>query len=221
MTWVSDLLTVIPATVLIWASSITLGALIGVAVAAARSSRNTALRVIATVYIEVFRGIPTLVWLFIVFFGLTSFGFSPTAMFSAILTLGVVASAYTAEIYRSGLNSVPATQREATVALGLPQHIALSKVVIPQAKPIIFAGLGSFGIHLLKETALASLIGVVEIMNVANYLVERGANGLSVFLIVGLIYIILCLPVGGLAALLARPARVKSTGADQKVAVSR
>jgi His/Glu/Gln/Arg/opine family amino acid ABC transporter permease subunit len=220
MTWVADLLAVIPATVLIWASSIVLGALIGLAVAAARSSRNTALRIIATVYIEVFRGIPTLVWLFIVFFGLNTFGFSPTAVFSAILTLGIVSSAYTAEIYRSGLNSVPATQREATVALGLPQHIALSKVIVPQAKPIIFAGLGSYGIHLLKETALASLIGVVEIMNVANYLVERGANGLSVFLIAGLIYIILCLPIGGLAALLARPARVKAPEAGQKMVVS-
>jgi ABC-type amino acid transport system permease subunit len=99
--------------------------------------------------------------------------------------------------------------------------MALAKVIVPQAKPIIFAGLGSYGIHLLKETALASLIGVVEIMNVANYVVERGANGLSVFLIAGLIYIILCLPIGGLAALLARSVRVKATADGQNVAVSR
>lgn len=221
MTWVTDLLAVVPTTILIWAASITVGAVLGIAIAAGRTSSNKALRALATVYIEVFRGIPTLVWLFIVFFGLTSFGFSPTAVFSAILTLGIVSSAYIAEIYRSGLNAVPTTQREATTALGLPPRIALAKVVIPQAKPIIFAGLGSFGIHLLKETALASLIGVVELMNVANYMVERGANGLTVFLVVGLIYIALCLPIGGLAALLGRPARARKLAVQQEPAVSR
>jgi polar amino acid transport system permease protein len=221
MTWVSDLLAAVPTTILIWAASVAVGAVLGIAVAAGRTSSNAVLRSIATVYIEVFRGIPTLVWLFIVFFGLTSFGFSPTAVFSAILTLGIVSSAYIAEIYRSGLNAVPTTQREATTALGLPPYIALVKVVVPQAKPIIFAGLGSFGIHMLKETALASLIGVVEIMNVGNYLVERGANGLSVFLVVGLIYIALCLPIGGLAALLGRPARARKLKVQQEPAVSR
>ncbi|UKA49732.1 amino acid ABC transporter permease [Arthrobacter sp. FW305-123] len=221
MTWVSDLLAAVPTTILIWSASVAVGAVLAIAIAAGRTSSNAALRTIATVYIEVFRGIPTLVWLFIVFFGLTSFGFSPTAVFSAILTLGIVSSAYIAEIYRSGLNAVPTTQREATTALGLPAHIALMKVVVPQAKPIIFAGLGSFGIHLLKETALASLIGVVELMNVANYLVERGANGLTVFLIVGLIYIALCLPIGGLASLLGRPARAKKMAIRQEPVVSR
>lgn len=221
MTWVSDLLAAGPTTILIWAASVAVGAVLAIAIAAGRTSPNAALRTLATVYIEVFRGIPTLVWLFIVFFGLTSFGFSPTAVFSAILTLGIVSSAYIAEIYRSGLNAVPTTQREATTALGLPAHIALMRVVVPQAKPIIFAGLGSFGIHMLKETALASLIGVVELMNVANYLVERGANGLTVFLVVGLIYIALCLPIGGVASLLGRPARAKKMAVRQEPVASR
>jgi ABC-type amino acid transport system permease subunit len=58
-------------------------------------------------------------------------------------------------------------------------------------------------------------------MNVANYLVERGANGLTVFLIVGLIYIVLCLPIGGLAALLGRPARARQTAVRPEPVVSR
>lgn len=220
MNWLSNLLAVVPVTLMLWAASIAVGALVGAAVAAARMSKSVLLRVPATLFIEVVRGIPTLVWLFVVFFGLQTFGFSPTALFSAVLTLGVVSSAYIAEIYRSGLNSVPAQQREATTALGLAPRTALAKVLLPQANPIILAGLGSFGIHLLKETALASLIGVVEIMNVANYLVERGANGLSVFLIAGLTYMVLCLPIAALASVLGRPAHQRKAAAAARKAVA-
>lgn len=209
MNWVADLLAAVPQSLAVWAGSIVLGAVLGVFVAAARMSRHGLVRGLSAGYIEVFRGVPTLVWLFIVFFGLTSFGFNPTALSSAILTLGAVTAAYTAEIYRSGLGAVPHQQREGATALGLPPRIVLAKVLIPQARPIIFAGLGSFGIHLLKETALASLIGVVEVMNVANYLVERGANGLEVFLVAGLVYIVLCLPIAAASAVLGRAVRAK------------
>ncbi|WP_120003746.1 amino acid ABC transporter permease [Nesterenkonia muleiensis] len=207
MIWLTDVLAVIPISLFIWAVSLVLGAVVAVPTAGARMSQLRPVRILAAVYIEIFRGIPTLVWLFVIFFGLRTFGLSPTALVSAILTLGIASSAYIAETYRSGLSSVPIQQREATTALGLSPRLSLIKIVLPQAKPIIFAGLGSYAIHLLKETALTSLIGVVEMMTVANYLVERGANGLTVFFVTGVIYMLLCLPIAGAVRLLGRSRR--------------
>lgn len=204
MKWLTDLLAALPTTLLLWALALAIGAILALLVTAARTHKSRWLSIPATIYIEVLRGIPTLVWLFLIFFGLTQFGYSLTALSSAVLTLGVVSSAYFAEIYRSGLQAVPKQQREATVALGLPPVISLVKVIGPQATPIILAGSGSFAIHLLKETALASLIGVVEVMNVANYSVERGASGIQVFLAAGLIYMVLCLPIAWAADRLAK-----------------
>lgn len=204
MMWLTDVLAVIPISLFIWAVSLALAAAIAVPIAGARMSRFRTARLLAAVYIELFRGIPTLVWLFLIFFGLQTFGLTPTALVSAILTLSIASSAYIAETYRSGLSSVPVQQHEATTALGLSPRLSIIKIVLPQAKPIIFAGLGSYAIHLLKETALTSLIGVVEMMTVANYLVERGANGLTVFFVTGVIYMLLCLPIAGAARLLGR-----------------
>lgn len=207
MIWLSEILTALPATIILWASALAVGLIIAVPSAAARRSDHRLLRFLATLWIETFRGIPTLVWLFLVFFGLSQTGYHPNALAAGILAMGLVSSAFIAETYRSGLDAVPAQQWEATVALGLPPGTALRTVVLPQARPIIAAGIGSYAIHLLKETALASLIGVVEIMNVSNYLVERGANGMLVFLVSGLIYILLTLPIAGLFVLLGRTRR--------------
>ncbi len=204
MSWFTDILHALPTTVLLWAVAMVIGMVLGVPLVAARRDSRRWLRLLATTWIEVFRGVPTLVWLFVVFFGLAQTGFKPGALASGMLAMGLVSSAFVAEIYRSGLETVPRQQREATVALGLRSHTALRYVLLPQARPIIAAGIGSFAIHLIKETALASLIGVVEIMNVSNYLVERGANGLTVFLVAGLVYVVLTLPIAGLAALVGR-----------------
>lgn len=215
-----EIFTAIPIAVGLWAASFALGAIIAIPVAWLRLNRIWVLRLIATVYIEVFRGIPTLVWLFLVFFGLKNVVASPTAVSSAILTLAMASSAYLAETYRSGIAAVPVQQHEATTVLGLHPWIAFTRVVWPQARPIIAAGMGSFGVHMFKETALTSLIGVVEIMTVANYLVERGANGLTVFAACGVIYMIICLPISWGARLLGtvgarRPAKPSKTGASQ------
>lgn len=187
---------------MLWGVSFVTGAIIAVFVAAARMSTYRMLRVSATVFIETLRGIPTLVWLFIVFFGIVQFGFSPTATASAIIALSLSCSVYLAEVYRSGISSVDKQQREATQALGLPRLISMVKIILPQARPIILAGMGTFAIHLLKETALVSLLGVVDIMNIANYLVQQGENGLSVFFAAGLIYMVLCVPIAIVARLL-------------------
>lgn len=189
----------IPVTLLLWAAGQLGGGLLAVPVAAARMSTRRTVRLVATIWIEGFRGIPTLVWVFVIFFGLGTVGLSFTSLTAGALTLALVSSAHLAEAYRSGWEAVPRLQGEAALAIGLPRHIRLRRVMFPQAAPLIIAGAGSYSMHLLKETALISLIGVVDIMAIANYQVERGGNGFILFLLAGVIYFGLSLVIAGLA----------------------
>jgi len=199
------LLQSLPTTLLLWFASQVLGLLLAIPVAAARMNGNRLIRTVALWWIEIFRGIPTLVLLFIVFFGLSINGFSPDSMTAAILALGFSSSGYLAESIRAGFEAVPRQQTEAAMALSLPTLVRLRKVLLPQAFPIISEGVVSYSIHLFKETALASLIGVVDVMAVAYYLVERGVDGPTVFFFAGAIYLIGCLLLAWLAHLIARP----------------
>jgi len=197
-----QLLQTVPSTMLLWAAAQVLGLVLAIPVAAARMSRERTLRWIALLWIEVTRGIPTLVLLFIVYFGLSINDFRPPAMTAAILALGLSSSGYLAESIRAGFEAVPRQQTEAAMALSLPLATRLGRVLLPQALPIISEGVVSYAIHLFKETALASLIGVIEVMAVANYLVERGVNGPTVFLFTGAIYLVGCLLLAWLAHLI-------------------
>ncbi len=201
------LLQSLPTTILLWFASQVLGLALAVPIAAARMSKNRVLRTAALWWIEIFRGIPTLVLLFIVFFGLSVNGFSPDSMTAAVLALGFSSSGYLAESIRAGFEAVPRQQTEAAMALSLPPLVKLGKVLLPQAFPVISEGVVSYSIHLFKETALASLIGVVDVMAVAYYLVERGVDGPTVFFFAGAIYLLGCLLLAGVAHLIGRPRR--------------
>lgn len=193
MNILQPLLQALPITLLLWLGAQALGLALAIPVAAARMSRVRILRIVAIWWIEIFRGIPTLVLLFVVFFGLSLGSFHPSTMLAGILALGFSSSGYLAESIRAGFEAVPRQQREAAMALSLPLHTRLGRVLLPQAMPIITEGIVSYSIHLFKETALASLIGLIDMMAVAYYLVERGMDGTVVFAIVGTIYLVGCL----------------------------
>lgn len=200
-----SLLQALPTTVMLWFGAQVLGLVLAVPVATARMSSNRFLRIVALWWIEIFRGIPTLVLLFIVFFGLSINGVSPSSMTAAILALGFSSSGYLAETIRAGFEAVPRQQYEAATALSLGPYVKLRKVLLPQAMPVISEGVLSYSIHLFKETALASLIGVIDVMAVGYYLVERGASGPTVFMFAALIYLTVCLLLAGLVRLIAGP----------------
>lgn len=186
-------------TLLVTIVSFLLAAVLGIAVATARKSSNSLLSAVAAAWITVVRGVPPLVWLFIVYFGITVGGAKFTPVSAAIITFGVVGSAYLAEAYRAGLDALPKSQREALAALTMPRGAAMRLVILPQALPVIISTCASYGIHLLKDTALASLIGVQEMTYLANEVVQRGADGFAAFFLLGMVYLALSLPVGLLA----------------------
>jgi polar amino acid transport system permease protein len=183
-------------TLLLFVSSYLMAAVLGVGVGALRLSNNAVLRAAGAAWIAFFRGIPSLVWLFIIFFGVSISGDRLTAVSAAAVTFGLVGSAYLAEAYRAGFESLPRGQMEALNALGMPRLQAFRIVVLPQILPVVLATATAYAINLVKDTALASLIGVQEITFIANDQVQRGANGLITFLAAGVIYLVLSVLIG-------------------------
>ncbi|TIC85637.1 amino acid ABC transporter permease [Nocardioides sp. GY 10127] len=176
-------------TVEITLAAMGIGMVLGVLVVVARRSRFRVLRAVAVVWTDVVRGVPPLVWLMLVFLGIGLF----TALGTAIIVFGLVASAYCAEIYRSGLEAVPRGQTEALAALAVPARTGQLRVVAPQAAVIAAPAVLSYAIGLVKDSSLASVIGVAELTFVANRAANRTGDGITPFVTVGVLYLLFSL----------------------------
>ena len=175
--------------------SFVLAALLGALVAAARRSPWAPLRWLALARGSVLRGAPPLGRRSAARSGTSRGQAKLTALTATILTFSLVGSAFLAEAYRSGLDSVPRSQFEAIAATSMPAWPGFSRVILPQALPVSISAAGAYLIHLLKDTALASLIGVQELTFITNDAVQRGSNGFTAFLLLGLAYLALSIPV--------------------------
>jgi polar amino acid transport system substrate-binding protein len=149
------------ATLVISTAAMVLAIPLGVLLALARLYLPR-LRPLATIYVEVVRGTPVLLQLYLLYYGLARV-LSLDAWLAAILGLGLNYAAYEAEIYRAGLGAVPAGQLEAALALGMPRRLALRRIVMPQAFRVALPGMTNDFIALLKDSALVSVITVVEL----------------------------------------------------------
>ncbi|MCL8026439.1 amino acid ABC transporter permease [Nocardioides bruguierae] len=183
----------LPAALWLTAQITVLSALIGMAagvlVVLARRSRVAPLHWLAITWTDVVRGVPPLVWLMLVFLGVGVF----TPLGAAVIVFGLVASAYCAEIYRSGLEGVAKGQYEALDALGIPTRTGRLRVVVPQAAVISAPAVASYVIGMVKDTSLASVIGVAELTFVANRAANRTGDGITPFVTVGVLYLLLSL----------------------------
>ncbi|HVZ73641.1 MAG TPA: ABC transporter substrate-binding protein/permease [Polyangia bacterium] len=148
-------------TIAISTAAMALAVALGLALALARFS-SPRLGVLATAYVEIFRGTPVLLQLFVIYYGLAGvLALSPWA--AAILGLGLNYAAYEAEIYRAGLAAVPRGQLEAAWALGMSTPLALRRIIVPQALRVALPGMTNDFIALLKDSSLVSVITVVEL----------------------------------------------------------
>ena len=186
-------------TLIIWMGSILFAVVLSIPVAAGRRARSPILRGVTRVWVGIVRGLPPLVWMILLFFGVGIGLLGQSPMFAAIVALGLINSAYFGDSIYAGLSSVPTGQWEAIKALALPTRQAYVKVIIPQAFPIIIASSTAYSISLVKNTAIASIIGANELMFYGHNIVQAGANGLQVFFLIGLVYLALTIPVGMLA----------------------
>ncbi|WRN02835.1 ABC transporter permease subunit [Staphylococcus aureus] len=152
-------------TILISLIGVALGSILGAFVALMKLSKIKIISWIASIYIEILRGIPMLVQVFIVFFGITAaLGLDISALVCGTIALVINSSAYIAEIIRAGINAVDKGQMEAARSLGLNYRQTMKSVIMPQAIKNILPALGNEFVTLIKESSIVSTIGVGEIM---------------------------------------------------------
>lgn len=181
-------------TALVTVISFVIGALLAVPLTLGRRSGFAPLRGVLRGLVEIIRSIPVLVWLFIVFFGLPQYGSSPSPLTAAIVTLSGVSAVYLSEIYRGGLAAMDRGQWEASRALGLTRLDTGVRIIGPQVFRVVLPPVATYGVGLLKDSALASTIGVVELTYRANSVTQLTGKGLTTYLIVGVIYLVIGMP---------------------------
>jgi len=189
----------LPWTLSVTAGAFAIGALIGLPVMLAEESTFAPLRLIARTYVNLVRAVPPIVWLFIVYFGVGSDLLRLTPFAAAMIRLGLISSAHLAEIYRGGMISVGKGQREAASALNLGPVYGFIDVMAPQAARVALPPSAGYAIGLLKDSAMASAIGVPELTERANEAAQATLSGLPVYVTLAAIYILMSVPVAWLA----------------------
>lgn len=175
------------------------GALLGgCAVAGLTMSPWKLLRWLGGAFVEVMRNTPILVQVFVLYFGMPSAGLTLSAFNSAALALTLQNSAYLGEIYRAGLESIPAGQRAAASALGMRPMTILLHVLAPQALRRILPPLGNQFILIVKDTSIASTIAVTELTQAGKLLLDRSAAPYETFALTALFYLAMSAAVAGL-----------------------
>lgn len=162
------------------------------------------LRAIANIYIEIVRGTPVLLQVYIVYFGLTAFGIKLGAFTSAIIALSVNSAAYVAEIIRSGIEAVDSGQMEAARSLGMTSKMAMFNIILPQAIKNILPAIGNEFVAVIKESSMASVIGVAEIMYASKIVTGATYRSMEPLMIAAIFYFILTFTLGRLMGYLER-----------------
>jgi len=167
-----------------------IGMILGLAAALARTYGNKTAAYLANAYIELIRGTPLTVQLFIIYFGLPSLGllFSPT--FSAIVALGINSGAYQAEYFRGALESIGGGQMEAALSIGMSRPKAIARVILPQALRLALPSWSNEAAYLPKYSSVAFLVTVPELLAKAKVVIAQNLKPLEVYLVVGLIYLV-------------------------------
>lgn len=150
------------------------------------------LNLLSNIYVNIIRGTPLMVQAFFLYFGLTSaFQFQMGAFQASVIILSLNAGAYLSEIFRSGISAVNKGQMEAARSLGLPYHVAMRKVILPQAIRIVIPSVVNQFIITLKDTSILSAIGMGELMKASNLIVARTFRGFDVYGMAAIMYFIL------------------------------
>lgn len=174
-------------------ASIVLGFLLGLLLALVRLYAARPWKWLAIAYIDLFRAIPVLVLLIVIYNALPFVGLRLSAFASALTAISMVAGAYGAEIFRAGIEAVPKGQSEGALALGLHPMFVLFKVVLPQALVIVIPPMTSNAINVLKDTSLASVVAMPDLLKQANQAQALAANP-TPLITAALIYILLLWP---------------------------
>ena len=198
-------------TVAVAGLSLIFGTIIGFFGGILRASRNKPARIIVGAWVDLIRGTPFLVQIFVIFFILPGIGIELEAFPAAVIALTNLTASFITEIVAAGILAVPKGQREAATASGLSHYQQLRFIVLPQAIRTILPPLVGQYVLLVKDSSVVSAIGVVDITRVGWLTVQRIPEGLMVFGLVGLLYFAICYPLINLSGFLERRMTVVST----------
>src|SRR6185369_14561418 len=203
----------VPLTLKLAFYSIAAGAVFPVLLALMRLSRNRALDYAARSYVFVFRGTPLLVQIFLIYYGLGQFPeirqsflwpFLREPYWCALLALTLNTAAYSSEIIRGGILSVPFGQIEAARACGMSRSLIFRRIVVPQGLIVALPAYGNEIILMTRSTALASVITLMEVTGIASKIIAETFRAVEVFICAGAIYLILNFAISRAIALLER-----------------
>jgi len=201
--WGAFLLLATATTLAVTATALAIGAVAGAAIAAAKLSASVPLRLLGHVYTTVFRGVPELLIIYLIYFGgssgLTAVGqwlgydgFLGLPSFAAgALAVGIISGAYQAEVFRGAFHAIPRGELEAAMAIGMPRRLRFRRIIVPQVLRFAIPGLGNVWQLSLKDSALVSVTGLVELMR-ASQIASGSTRQYFLFYIVGgALYLIL------------------------------
>ena len=188
-------------------ASMALAMLVGLLVAMCRLYGPAPVRWGAIAYVEFFRGIPVLLLLYLLYYGLPTileqanlgFQFKPSDLTVAILAFGLNYAAYEAEIYRAGISAIPAGQWEAAASLGMSRPVTFRRIILPQALRMIIPPVTNDFVALFKDTSLVSVIAVVELTKQYQILAKSSLKYLEIGAATAALYLLMSVPLGFLA----------------------
>jgi len=171
------------------------GGLCGLVLLVLRTTPHRGLQIAVAVYVQLFQGTPLLMQLFLAYFGLALIGFDTSAWTSAALALTLYSSAFLAEIWHGCVKSITRGQWEASQSLALNFREQLHYVILPQAFRVAIAPTVGFLVQVIKGTALASVIGFIEMTKAATMITNATFKPFVVYSCVALLYFMLCFPI--------------------------
>jgi len=184
------------------------GGLVGMLLVVLRLYKLAGLTPLISAYVQIFQGIPLLVQLFLAYYGLGLFGINTSPWVAAGIGLTLYASAFLSEIWRGCIAAIPKGQWEASESLALNFYEQLRYVVLPQALKIAVPPTVGFLVQVIKGTALASVVGFMELTKVGKTIANATFSPFLVFSCVALMYFVLCYPVSMFAKHLERKIHV-------------
>lgn len=183
-------------TVFLTAVSMVLATALAIPLALGRLSPVRLLRWPANVFVEFMRATPLILQLIYIYYVLPAAGIRLEPITAVIIGLSLHYSAYLSEVFRGGIQSIPKGQTEAAFSLGLSRWLAFRKIVLPQATRTVLPTLGNYLISLFKDTSLASVVTVQELMFSGQIISARNFQYFTVYTITAILYFAVCYPSG-------------------------
>ncbi|MDC7241953.1 MAG: amino acid ABC transporter permease [Spirochaetales bacterium] len=174
---------------------------IGLLTGLGQISRNVFFNRVATIYVELIRGIPLLVQLFYIYFALGKF-LNIQGMVAAVIAMAVCYGAYMGEIFRAGIQSIPRGQMEAAIALGMSRGQALRLIILPQTMRVVLPAIGNEFIALLKDSSLVSVLAISDLLRRGREYASTSFLYFESYTMVALIYLVLTLFLSRLVAIM-------------------